>query len=101
VKKPKFNIQTIHSAVLTTDSSVNPNPINWTPDYWLVVARMTAGYIWIYAGAQRSGISFRVDRGSVKFPFETDNLTVETVGATGFYDVYAVHDPDEQIEIEA
>ncbi len=95
MKLDAINIQSFHSAVLTADTSVTPYPINWHPDHWLVVARCISGYILIYPSSQKGSMSFRVDRGSVIIPTNADTLTIETVGVTGFYDLYPVRNLDE------
>ena len=91
----QYNIQTIHSAILAANTGVYENKIDWQPDFFVVVARLTAGYIWIYPGAQAGGTSFRMAAsGQLVLPFHADVLTVQTVGATGFWDIYAVRNLD-------
>lgn len=102
MKLDQFNLQDIHSADLTTDSTLTSVKLNWKPDYFVVVARLSVGYIWIYPYGRGGAMKFRLDRGTLRLPVfrNTDTLAIETVGATGFYDAYAVLNMD-GMELEA
>lgn len=85
------NIESFHSAVLANDSKASYQySVNWWPDYFLVVARLTAGFIFVYPSMDRSALYFRLQNGELVVPLKVQGISIETVGATGFYDVYPV-----------
>lgn len=76
---------------LSSDSSVStPVSLNWVPDVWYVVVRLTAGSLKIYLGQGRSDRVFRMDNGIFRLPFPHKSVTIETLAATGWYSIYAV-----------
>lgn len=91
------NLQSFHSAILSNDTTTNtPYETTWeNTDYWVIVARLTGGYINCYPGQQRGGAySIRLNSGTARIPVRNSSFTVETVGATGFYSLYAVKNLD-------
>lgn len=90
---PKFAAS--HSATLSTTSNVVTYPaqsLSFKPDYWLIVVRLTAGYVLISPGGGRVVNNVKLDYGVVEIPTQAEQITIEAVGATGFYSVYAVAD---------
>jgi hypothetical protein len=79
-----------HSAALTTESAVHRHDTNFKPDSWVIACWLTAGSLLIYPSAGRGGRSYKLATGQLRLPVGTTSLTVETLGATGFYSVYAV-----------
>lgn len=102
VKKPAASlkhpmIQSFHSGNLSNDTTPNtPYETTWEgSDYWVIVARLTGGYINISPGSNRGGpFIVRLNSGTARIPIRTSTFTVETVGATGFYSLYAVKNLD-------
>lgn len=94
MKLDAFNIQSIHSAQLSNDSSVTVQTINWRPDYWVIVVRGTSGYVLAYPSAQRGAVSIKLDRGTIVVPIQSQEWTIETVGFSGWYSLYPVHELD-------
>lgn len=90
----EYHFQAMHSVILTTDTNNYKFNLTWKPEYWVIVVRATAGYVWLYPSADRSPNSVRLDRGSLVWPLHTDMFTVETVGFSGFFDLYAVQNLD-------
>lgn len=70
------------------------------PDRWLVVARLTSGYLFAYPGSSRGTLSVKLDRGTIVLPLHGQEFSIETVGASGWWSVYAVRDLEE-IEVTA
>ncbi len=95
----RFQAQPFHSASLSANTSLDVSQINFHPEYWLVVARLTAGYILAYPSTGPTQLSFKIDRGTIKIPIDTQTLAVDRVGATGWYSLYAVAKLD-GLEIE-
>lgn len=85
-----FMLNGLHSGVISNDSNVYVFPITWKPDEWLITANLTGGYILVYPQNGRGALSFKLDRGHIRVPLNTDAIAVETVGATGFFDVHPV-----------
>lgn len=82
-------------ALLNNNSAVAIYNTNYQPDYWVIHARLTAGYLWIYPGSAASGQMYRLDSGVMEIPLnDVDTMSVETVGASGWYSLYAVREPE-------
>lgn len=76
---------------LTTDSSDRVHQFSYTPDYYYVVAQLTAGAILVYpSGSPGDRLFIRLKTGLVRFPTNTDKVAVRSVAASGTYTVYAV-----------
>lgn len=90
----QFNIETIHSAILTASTAVVTHPINWLPDFWVLVSELSSGYLQAYPSGDKSPIAFRAVRHTVVIPMTVDKFTVETFAATGWYSLYAVKNLD-------
>lgn len=93
----KIKIQPFTSGPLTTESVVHtPYTLNFKPDLWVIVSRGSAGKLIVYPSQQRSAIAVYLSGNMViKLPFPNQALTVETVGFTGEFDVYAVCNLDD------
>ncbi len=103
-KNPKFaltkgRIQPFHSLTLVNDSNIYPFLLTWLADKFYVVARLTAGNINVHVGEGRNPSYWRIDKQTLKLPIQGNVITVETVSASGYYDIYALKDfPDFDIE---
>lgn len=97
--KPDHNVQrtsidrmqAIHSPVLAADSSITiqgPNVASWKPERFMIVVRLSAGSLNIHVGQGRKNDYIRIDKGTIELPMPAEAITIETVGATGFYDIY-------------
>ena len=88
------NLFSIHSAALVTNTSIatyGPNQLTFIPERVFIVARLSAGSLQVHFGSSRSPAhSIRMDRGTIVLPMEAEAITVETAGATGFFDIYFV-----------
>jgi hypothetical protein len=89
----KDRLQTFHSAVLAADTSITiigPNALTWLPERFVIVVRLSAGSLNIHMGSGRKADYFRLDKGTLVLPMPLEAITIETNGATGFYDIYAL-----------
>lgn len=100
-KKNPF-IRDYHSALLAADTSQTINQMSTMPDFWLVVARLTAGWINVSIGSGQGPVQWRLVSGTLRLPVfgGSPSLTINTVGATGTWDAYAVQNV-EDFDIEA
>lgn len=88
------NIADFHSLILSNDTNQYPFRTDFTPDFWVLVFRLTAGTVSMYVGQGLAAQSFRLDRGTIVVPFRSDSFTAVTSGASGFFDLYAVRELD-------
>jgi hypothetical protein len=94
MKVRDFNITAIHALGLAAVTNLVNHTIDWTPDYWLIVVRLTAGYITVYQNQDRGGIPIVLNTGTIRLPFPNMAVSVERTGATGFYSLYAIRNLD-------
>jgi hypothetical protein len=84
---------------VTTDTNPYIFTIDFTPNYWLVVARLTAGAIMAYPGRGPGGVGFRLALSTqIRIPFKNDAMTILTQAATGTFDLYAIYDPNHEMD---
>lgn len=75
--------------LLVTDSALYVYNADWKPLYWLVHVSGTAGYVNIHNGSGRAPHYVRIPNGTaIRYDGRGATLTIETVGFSGFYDVY-------------
>ena len=96
-------IKDFHSLTLTTDTNPFTFQVTFLPDFWLVVARLSAGWINVSIGVGQGAVQFRLQSGSLRLPIWAGNpsLSINTVGASGIYDVYAVKNAGDVFDVEA
>lgn len=84
----KMEVQS--SLVLNADTQTYTHKFTWIPERYMIVVRLSAGSLTVNVGNGRNVQRFRMDKGTIKFDSTNETLTIETNGATGFYDVYAL-----------
>jgi hypothetical protein len=85
-----FAITCFEMPAVFVGGQVETHRASFNPDYWVFVARCTSGSFRLYLGDQKSDIMFRLDSGTIVLPVSSNQMSVESVVASGFYMLYAV-----------
>lgn len=86
-----FFIDTFLSGDLTTETAQHVYSVDFQPDVWVINSNLSAGKIQIFAGNGTNGTPIQVSTHVVRLPLKKmDSLTVNTIGATGWYEVIAI-----------
>lgn len=84
----------IHVTGLVTITSQTPYPIGFTPDFWFLVSRLTAGQLNLHIGTSRSATYITAVADRIRLPWRVEAVTVELLAATGGFDLYACYNLD-------
>jgi hypothetical protein len=86
-----FFVQSFSSGDLIASNLALTCTVSFKPEYWIVVARLSIGYIKAYPSmGVDNDREFKLDSGTLRLPLPNQTLYIEGTTLTGWVSVYAL-----------